>query len=158
MKRIKIYPLRFMHRTGDNRTFHQCIHRIHGGQHPEFAKLINIRPPVRNNTVSDDSKPEILQLLNSCKKNTLQLDQRLLFSVSKMTKMATPTMFKCGSYLQAHLTFMMRTLRRICSPCWSSVAAPGITCRRSAQPLIFYWITRHHYSPASINIFRLSLW
>ena len=41
---------------------------------------------------------------------------------------------------------------RICSPCWSSVAAPGITCG-SAQPLIFIGLPGIIIPPASIYIF-----
>lgn len=74
--------------AGDNRTFHQCIHRIHGAANIlNLQKLINISHQLEITPVSDDSKPEILQLLNSVKEHIAELDpRRLLFSVRKMTK------------------------------------------------------------------------
>lgn len=73
MKRIKDLPAAFQAlEAGDNRTFHQCIHRIHGAANIlNLQKLINISHQLEITPVSDDSKPEILQLLNSVK-NTLQ--------------------------------------------------------------------------------------
>ncbi|MGC6745100.1 Hpt domain-containing protein [Escherichia coli] len=62
--------------AGDNRTFHQCIHRIHGAANIlNLQKLINISHQLEITPVSDDSKPEILQLLNSVKEHIAELDQ-----------------------------------------------------------------------------------
>lgn len=79
MKRIKIYPLSFQAlEAGDNRTFHQCIHRIHGAANIlNLQKLINISHQLEITPVSDDSKPEILQLLNSVKEHIAELDQEI---------------------------------------------------------------------------------
>ncbi|HFN7355622.1 TPA: Hpt domain-containing protein, partial [Escherichia coli] len=64
--------------AGDNRTFHQCIHRIHGAANIlNLQKLINISHQLEITPVSDDSKPEILQLLNSVKEHIAELDQEI---------------------------------------------------------------------------------
>ncbi|MEN1775972.1 hypothetical protein, partial [Pseudomonas aeruginosa] len=60
------------------RTFHQCIHRIHGAANIlNLQKLINISHQLEITPVSDDSKPEILQLLNSVKEHIAELDQEI---------------------------------------------------------------------------------
>ncbi|MDD0436705.1 hybrid sensor histidine kinase/response regulator, partial [Shigella sonnei] len=64
--------------AGDNRTFHQCIHRIHGAANIlNLQKLINISHQLEITPASDDSKPEILQLLNSVKEHIAELDQEI---------------------------------------------------------------------------------
>ncbi len=73
--------------AGDNRTFHQCIHRIHGAANIlNLQKLINISHQLEITPALDDSKPEILQLLNSVKEHIAELDQEIAVSVNKMTK------------------------------------------------------------------------
>ena len=66
---------------GDDKTgpsFHQCIHRIHGAANIlNLQKLINISHQLEITPVSDDSKPEILQLLNSVKEHIAELDQEI---------------------------------------------------------------------------------
>lgn len=122
--------------AGDNRTFHQCIHRIHGAANIlNLQKLINISHQLEITPVSDDSKPEILQLLNSVKEHIAELDQEIAVFCQKMTNSGSHNvqmweLFTSTSYIYDENSW------RICSPCWSSVAAPGITCG-SAQPLIF---------------------
>ncbi|MDF4182409.1 hybrid sensor histidine kinase/response regulator, partial [Escherichia coli] len=64
--------------AGDNRTFHQCIHRIHGAANIlNLQKLINISHQLEITPVSDDSKSEILKLLNSVKEHIAELDQEI---------------------------------------------------------------------------------
>ena len=54
--------------AGDNRTFHQCIHHIHGAANIlNLQKLINLSHQLEITHVSDDSRLEILKLLNSLK-------------------------------------------------------------------------------------------
>ena len=74
-----------------------------------LQKLINISHQLEITPVSDDSKPEILQLLNSVKEHIAEVDQEITAFCQQNDYIAAPTMFKCGSYLPAHLTFMMRT-------------------------------------------------
>jgi len=76
-QRVDLYAFHALE-AGDNRTFHQCIHRIHGAANIlNLQKLINISHQLEITPVSDDSKPEILQLLNSVKEHIAELDQEI---------------------------------------------------------------------------------
>lgn len=64
--------------AGDNRTFHQCIHRIHGAANIlNLQKLIELSHQLEITPISDDSKPGIIQLLNSVKEHMAELDQEI---------------------------------------------------------------------------------
>lgn len=64
--------------TGDNRTFHLCIHRIHGAADIlNLQRLIDISHQLEIQPISPASKPDIIQLLNSLSEHIGELGQEI---------------------------------------------------------------------------------
>ncbi len=151
MKRIKIYPLRFMHRSWRQQNFPSVY-----SSHPRCGYILNLQKLIN---ISHQLEITPVQMTVSLKffscwtllKNTLQAGPGDSCFLSTKWLNSGSHIFKCGSYLPAHLTFMMRTPGNL---------FPMLVerCRsrhnmRVRAPLIFIGLPGIIIPPASINIF-----